>query len=64
MELALVQKVLACNGVDNREVVFQLQRNSPLSWKLTEGETKEILAGWEDASNRKSLEGARGFFRP
>jgi hypothetical protein len=64
VELALVQKVLACNGVDNLEVVFQLQRNSPLSWKLTEGEKKAILAGWDAAPNRKSLEGARGFFRP
>jgi hypothetical protein len=64
VELALVQKVLACNGVDNREVVFQLQRNSPLSWKLTDEEKKAILAGWDEERNRKGLEDARGFFRP
>lgn len=64
VELALVQKVLACNGVNNLEVVFQLQRSSPLSWKLTEEETKAILAQWDEDRNRKSLEAARGFFRP
>jgi hypothetical protein len=64
VEMALVQKVLACNGVGNLEVVFQLQRNSPLSWKLTEEEKRAILAGWDEERNRKSLEDARGFFRP
>ncbi|HET9210549.1 MAG TPA: hypothetical protein VFR03_09135 [Thermoanaerobaculia bacterium] len=64
VELELVQKVLACNGVNNQEVVFQLQKNSPLSWKLTEGEKTAILAGWNEERNRKSLEEARKFFRP
>jgi hypothetical protein len=63
VELALVQKVLACNNVSNLEVVFQLQRNSPLSWKLTQEEKKAVLAGWEEDRNRKALAAARGFFR-
>jgi hypothetical protein len=64
VEMALVQKVLVCNGVGNLEVVFQLQQSSPLSWKLTDEEKKAILAGWDEERNRKSLEDARGFFRP
>jgi hypothetical protein len=63
VELALVQKVLACNNVSNLEVVFQLQRNSPLSWKLTQEEKKAVLAGWNGEGNRKALAAARGFFR-
>lgn len=64
VELALVQKVLACNGVNNLEVVFQLQRNSPLSWKLTQEEKKAVIDGWDEEQNRKSLEDARKFFKP
>lgn len=64
VELALAQKVLACNGVNNLQVVFQLQRSSPLSWKLTEEEKRAILAGWDDQRNRESLEAARKFFSP
>ncbi|HEY4572530.1 MAG TPA: hypothetical protein VIJ26_01145 [Thermoanaerobaculia bacterium] len=64
VEMELAQKVLACNGVNNLQVVFQLQRNSPLSWKLTEEEKKAILAEWDEGPNRQSLEDARKFFRP
>ena len=64
VEMELAQKVLACNGVNNLQVVFQLQRNSPLSWKLTEEEKKAILAEWDEEPNRKSLEAARKLFRP
>ncbi len=64
VELDLMQKVLACNQINNLKVIFQLRRNSPLSWKLTEDETKAILAGWDEEQNRKSLADARGFFRP
>jgi hypothetical protein len=62
MELA--QKVLACNGVNNLQVVFQLRRNSPLSWKLTAEEKRAILAEWDEGPNRQGLEAARKFFRP
>ncbi|HEY2289779.1 MAG TPA: hypothetical protein VGM86_03665 [Thermoanaerobaculia bacterium] len=64
VEMELAQKVLACNGVNNLQVVFQLQRNSPLSWKLTAEEKRAILAEWNEGPNRKSLEDARKFFRP
>ena len=64
VELDLVQKVLACNQINNREVIFELQRNSPLSWTLTADEKKAILAGWCEPGNRQSLAEARGFFRP
>jgi hypothetical protein len=64
VELALVQKVLACNSVSNLQVVFQLQKSSPLSWKLTDAEREAVLAGWDEEVNRKALAAAREFLRP
>jgi hypothetical protein len=62
VEMDLIQKVLASNGVANRKVVFQLPTAAPLSWKLTEEEQEAIVGQWCAAPNQQALKDTRAFF--
>ncbi len=62
VEMDLIQKFLAFNGVANRKVVFQLPKAAPLSWKLTEEEQEAIVGDWCAPANQQALVDARTFF--
>lgn len=64
VEVELIQSVLRSYGIESLQVIFQLERASPLSWKLTREEQERIIAGWnDDDRNRRSLAAAKGFFQ-
>ena len=62
VEMELIQKILAFNGVANQKVVFQLPKAAPLSWKLTEEEQEAIVGEWCAPANQQALVDARTFF--
>jgi hypothetical protein len=63
VEVELIQGALRSYGIESLQVVFQLGKASPLSWKLTREEQERIVAGWNDAPNRRSLAAAKEFFQ-
>lgn len=51
----VLDQLTAKLGITPQNVDFVLERQSPLSWKLTRREKEAILAAWNEARNARSL---------
>ncbi|HEX3556636.1 MAG TPA: hypothetical protein VIA62_25725 [Thermoanaerobaculia bacterium] len=62
-ELAMTKELLKSSGMELEPIIFQLERQSPLSWKLTDAERQAIIKdGWQEKGNQASLARVKEFF--
>lgn len=61
-DLSLLKQSLAGSGVRLESIPFELEKESPLSWKLTDREREEIQAGWRTQRNQAQLQEFKRLF--